>query len=281
MKKTLLGLVILCLFFSTAFAQAPSPSPEAESKNIGTAKIRVFKVGKADASLILCEGSSILIDTAEDDDAEDILSYMAQKQVSSLDCLILTHFSKNNIGSAAEILDKIPTKRILMPDTPKDSKVYRDLMDFLAAYPVKAERVTQLTEFRVGPITLSLIPSATSPAPDVDNNDLGLVVLARHGENRLLFPGDIGPRRFEELEKSGIDLTASLLILPNHGKNAEGLEAFLAGVKAQTCIITCSLKNPPAGAVDALLQKLKLRVYLSHQGGITITSDGHAMTYKQ
>ena len=46
-------------------------------------------------------------------------------------------------------------------------------------------------------------------------------------------------------------------------------------------VITCSKKNPPAGAVLAALEQAGARTWLTMDGDIALTSDGQDITFKQ
>jgi len=95
--KRLAALVLATLVFLLPLLTAGAQDP-------GTLRVRCFKIGKADAFLLRMSRHAVLIDAGEDDDAPEILDYLADNGITELDCLILTHFDKRSIGGAQELL---------------------------------------------------------------------------------------------------------------------------------------------------------------------------------
>ena len=55
-------------------------------------EVKIFKIGKADSILVTAHDQHMLIDTGEDKDVAEVLSYLEDANISSLDTLIITHF---------------------------------------------------------------------------------------------------------------------------------------------------------------------------------------------
>lgn len=270
MKRMLVLLLALALCVP-AFAQ----------DGPGTLRIKLFKSGKADAFLLRFGEHAVLIDTAETDDAEDILEYMAEKEVLKLDLLILTHFDKGHAGGAPEILNTVPVDKVLMPSYSKDSAAKRALDDALAGVSAQTQYLDEDLSFQMGGVQFDVNTARETYYAEDEDNDFSLVTSVRHGQNRFLFTGDILSQRIEEMMASGADWRSTLLQVPDHGRNGSATEAFLRAAAPAYAVITCSEKNPPAGAVLALLQQMGVQTYLTKDGDIALTSDGQAITFKQ
>lgn len=269
--KMLVWLLILGLCLSLgASAQAPQ-----------TLRIKLFKSGKADAFLIRTAEHAVLIDAAEEDDAEDILEYIQDKGVEKLDLLILTHFDNGHIGGAPEVLRSVPVDRVLMPDYDKLSQ-WREALDAaLAEKGIVPEILTADSRFTLDDVAFEIIVARAEHYSEDEDNDFSLVTRLQHGENSFLFGADIMSQRIQEMLDSGRDLRSTFLQVPDHGRNRDLTEAFIRAVLPRYAAITCSEKNPPAGAVLALLEELGVRTYLTMDGDIALTSDGQGITFKQ
>lgn len=273
--RLLAGLTALCLALGLIM-----PFTLAEDSP-GTLKIKLFKAGKADAFLIRTKNHAVLLDTAETDDAEDILEYLAEKNVERLDILILTHFDKGHAGGAPEILNSVPVDWVIMPNYYSDSKSALALEDALAASAAVQQRLTEDLAFELDGVRFLLITARKDFYAEDTDNDFSLVTRLWHGENTFLFGADILNERIDELLNSDEPLQSTFLQVPDHGRNRDRTEAFLRAVSPSYAVITCSKKNPPAGAVVELLRQLGARVYLTMDGDIALTSDGQSITFKQ
>lgn len=272
MRRLLLALLAALLLL-------PVPGTSAEQE----LKIKLFKAGKADAFLFRYGDKALLLDAGEADDAEDILTYAREKGVAALELVILTHFDKGHVGGMPEILAHLPVRRVLMPDDAKDSNAANALFQALHDVSIVPEHVMQPLEVRWDGLSLSIWPAlaAHSQTMSSDHDDISLVVSVVHGNNRLLFTGDIGSARMEELLSQDISLGHCFLKVPAHGRNADAFPRFLDAVQPEKAVITCSVKNPPSGAVMDELARRGVQVWLTMDGNIALTSDGQRIKIKQ
>lgn len=67
----------------------------------------------------------MLIDTGLDDNAQALVQALKKEGVRSLDALIVTHFDKDHIGGAQQILETFSVAMVLEPDYTKDAKTYK------------------------------------------------------------------------------------------------------------------------------------------------------------
>lgn len=248
-------------------------------------KIKFFKAGKADAFLLRTPNHTVLLDTAEADDGEKIAAYLREKNITRLDVMILTHLDKGHIGAAPHLLGQVTVDKVyLMPRYEKQSNAANALFGALEAAKITPEYVQSEAAFELDGVHFRLMAPQNVPqtvGQEDEDNDYSLVVSVRHGSNRFLFGGDILSPRMEQLLQSGQDLRHTLLKAPNHGRNADALARFVQAVQPQYAVITCSQKNPPAGAVLELLSHLNIKTYLTMDGDIALTSDGQTITFKQ
>ncbi|MHC1787027.1 MAG: ComEC/Rec2 family competence protein [Christensenellales bacterium] len=270
-------LIVLLLTLSLGV----TGSGRAEGEASGTLKIKFFKSGKADAFLIRTEQYAVLIDSGEEDDAEDILDYLAEKEVARLDLMILTHYDGGHIGGAPQILDAVPVGRVMMPAYDKQSDARDALNAAIARSGAEPLLLEEDSEFTLDGVAFQIITAKAAAYPEDEDNDFCLVTRLRHGANSFLFGADILSQRMQELMDSGEALQASFLQVPDHGRSRDLTEAFIRAVHPRYAVITCSAKNPPAGAVLALLEALGTRYYLTMDGNIALTSDGLDLKIKQ
>ena len=73
-------------------------------------------VGKADCTVLTDGAHTVLIDCAEADDGETLLSVLKENRISQIDLLLVTHFDKDHIGGVPEVLSSFSVLRVIEPD---------------------------------------------------------------------------------------------------------------------------------------------------------------------
>lgn len=244
----------------------------------GNFEVTIFKIGKADSILITVQDQHMLIDTGEDEDIAEVLSYLEDANITSLDTLIITHFDKDHVGGADKILKQLTVKHVLMPNYSSDSKQTVEFMEALEETGVTATRLNEPLDFELGEAQISVLPPHQSTYDG--DNDYSLVTSVIYGETSFLFAGDAEATRLTELLDNG-NLTHTFLKVPHHGRFNEQTTAFFKTVNPEIAVITASNKNPADEKTLQALQDIGADVYLTKNGTITVTSDGHSLNVQQ
>lgn len=230
----------------------------------------IFKIGKADAILLSSGERNVLIDTGEDDDGQEILSYMEQNGIDKLDALILTHFDKDHVGGADRIVKRVEILKVYQPDYDSDSGQFEEYDTNVRETDTPVEVLSGPVNFTCGRMEIRIYPPLKGEYKE--ENDYSLITSVTCGKNRLLFSGDAETERLKELMdgEQAIDggLEHAFLKLPHHGRWDAELESFLDAVAPSCAAITCSEKNPADGKVLALLKEREIAVFLTSDGNI-------------
>ncbi|MBS3763422.1 MAG: ComEC/Rec2 family competence protein, partial [Planctomycetes bacterium] len=101
---------------------------------------------------------------------------------------------------------------------------------------------------------------------NVSENDLSLVLLCRYAGWRMLLTGDIRTDAMDHLlrEHSG-ELKADVLVLPHHGRWADGLVEFLEEVNPQVAVASCG--DPLPGKTRQALAEAGVPVWTTYRAG--------------
>ena len=203
----------------------------------------------ADCAVLLSRGKCVVIDTGEEADGPHILEFLEKKQVSQIDCLILTHPDKDHIGSAPLLFESLPIDMIVMPYYMKDNN------DRLQALKDQMERsnapvltLSRSREFIFGDLKLRIFPP-DEISYNKDNN-YSLITLAEHGDVRMLFAGDAQKVRLEEMEEYGLE-PVDLYKVPHHGRQSNKGEEMIRQLKPGIAVVTAEQADP--GIEAALL----------------------------
>lgn len=273
MKKTLCLVLSLLMLLAACL-------PAVAAEDVGELKIRMFKVGKGDCFVLRTEHHAVMIDTAEDDDYAKIIEWLDEKEITHLDYLIITNFSKNHIGSVLRILSHVTVGRVLQPDYEKTSSAYTLYTRFFSTYAVAPTTLKEDMSFTLDAVTFDISVAKGKDYLEDEDADYSLVTSIRHGDNTFLFAGNVRSERIAEMLQSGVS-AHTFLKVPNYGQFESNSAEFFKAVSPKFAVIPCSDKNPAAQETLDALAALGTRVYETRNGSLALTSDGHAITFKQ
>ena len=283
-----IAAAMLCVFFIAGCSRHQSElSTTSVPSEIDTAaseqafpelEVTVMKVGKADAILIETQNHAMLIDTAEEDDISDLKSVLADRQIYSLDCLILTHLDKDHIGGAGYVVSEFDTDRIYQSCNDEDSDKYENYIAACQSKGITPVKLTEEVSFELGKAHVRLLPAKKS---FYDNdNDYSIITELQFGNTSFLFTGDAEDARLREYLDDGPQ-KFDFVKIPHHGRTSACFEEFANTVSPDIAVITCSSKNPPDDDVVNILEESGSKLYLTSDGCVTAVSNGEKIIIRQ
>ena len=72
-------------------------------------------VGQGDSALVSCGGKNMLIDCGESSGADNVISFLNEKDVKRLDYVIATHPHSDHMGGMYKIVDNFDIGQIIIP----------------------------------------------------------------------------------------------------------------------------------------------------------------------
>ena len=232
--------------------------------------VDILDIGKADC-IVLCTGTSVcMIDTGEEEDLDDIRSYLSGHGIQKIDYLIISHLDKDHVGGASGIVDNYEIGQVYLTAFDKDTDSVSRFLSSLENKGITPHRLTQDQTLSFGEATLTLSPPKAASYSKKEDNNASLVVLAQLGEERLLFCGDAMEARIDELVKEDIG-NIRFLKIPYHGKEISNLAALLDKTTPAICAVTCSNKNPPDESTLSLLNERNVKTYLTEDGPVHVS----------
>ena len=243
-------------------------------------RIYFFNVGKADAILFSSSEINILIDTGEEETSSVILSYLKNNNITKLDYLIITHFDKDHIGGAANIIRNIEVENVCQSNVPKESEYYDEYLAALSEEDITAQTISGNVEISLNDIDM-IINGPTEVYDSNESNNSSLIVSVNYKNTNYLFMGDSQNDRIKDyLNNNEID-SYDLIKIPYHGNYQKKLDDLLDETNPQYGVITCSNTEPDTEETEDLLSEKGVKTYLTKNGGITVLSDGDNIEIKQ
>ena len=252
--------------------------------------ITALPVGKADALILKTDDWAAMIDTGEERDGFYIREILETAGIDHLNLLLVTHFDKDHVGSAAELLETVGADQVLMPDYEGTRPEYAAFLSALEVHPeTEVQRVTgtETLEIPAGSVNTSLtIYAADDPAEirDTDgeyDNDMSLVAKVTCGEKQFLFTGDIEKTRIRQMLESQVDWKADWIKMPRHGRYQKKVEKLLEAVNPFYAVI-CDGGDQLAEeeTLDAL-KKRQIKAWETADGTVVTITDGKNIKVRQ
>lgn len=242
-------------------------------------EIHVFSIGKADAFLLHSSQGNVLIDTGEKTDSDTILKYLADKEIKTLDYMIITHFDKDHVGGAAKILKSIPVNNVIQSNCPKESQEYERFLKALGEKNIQPITITDVTGFEVGKMKFSVIGTGDKTFVLEESNNSSLITTVEYGSRRFLFMGDSKSERIQDFLNTGV-AHYDFLQVPHHGEYDSLLKPLISHCSSGYAVITCSEALPEKEKTVKLLEENGAEVYLTRKGAITLTCDGEKLNIR-
>lgn len=245
--------------------------------------ISCFDVGQADSFLIQCGDDTMLMDTGTQSDGLTVAAELTKLGVKSIDYLMITHFDKDHVGGAAQIIREFDVNKVIRPAYMKESE---EVTAYISAMQDASDTIEEVILYEPCTIQLGnaemIIHTAAQELYEKDpSNNSSLVTEIFHGENSLLFTGDVEKERIEEMLEEDFAWGYDFLKVPHHGKHEKILSEFFEKVGAENSLITCSNKNPEEAETLMVLDKVGTKYCLTKYGPVLIESDGERLRINQ
>ncbi len=253
-----------------------------ERKQDGNRLMMTFlDTGKSDCIVIELEDCVIVNDTADADDYELISGFLDEKQITTIDYMILSHFDKDHIGSAAMLLTNYDVDCVIMPDYEETSLYYEALVQALEQSD--AQQLWLYDDYSFTASGAEIVVSAANETEYKDDNNYSLITTVTYGENRFLLMGDAMKKRTGEfLETVLAEEHYDLIKMPHHGDYYKKLEDLIACVRPDAAVLTVGQERDRLEEETVLLlQEYGCRIYDTIDGNVNVESDGGNISVTQ
>ncbi len=240
-------------------------------------------VGKADAAIIEYNGMCGIIDTGLKDSYSTIEAFLDEKQITTIDFIIITHYDKDHVGGAVQLLKNYDVTNIYLPSYVSGKSGYTKLMDAIEGND-NVDFVTEELTIEKDELSICIIPPTKpdellSSEKDLDN-DMSLLCMVTFGNEKFLFTGDIEEARIAQILALSEDISADWIKMPHHGAYKENLADFLAVVSPSYAIISTGSERPTESNVLSILSKLNIQKYSTINGSVLTICDGNEITVR-
>ena len=277
--KAIAAAAAVCTALTACGTAAEKQTKTAAPEVTGEYKTTILKSGKADAIVLKTQDHTVVIDTGEKDDGDEIIEYLKSSGISEVDYLIITHYDQDHIGGAPELMAGVKINEIIVPDYEGNNFEYTAFTAALSSLNITPTRLTANISFTLDDVLFELYPAQKSQYKEEDN-DYSIVTSVTHGKNTFLYAGDCETARLSELPDQ-MDMSHTFLKVPHHGVYCSGTDEFIKSVSPGYAVITDTAKNPADEKTLALLEAAGTKVYSTQNGSVTAVSNGTDITVTQ
>ena len=264
--------VVLAAGALAAVVMAPVAKAVADR---GTVAIEMLDVGQGDAILIRSPARRwVLVDAGPRSEQWDaglrrVLPALRRRGVRRLEALVLTHPHLDHVGGAAAVLRGVRVGLVLDPGLPQGSVAFIEALEAAAERNTPWSLTGASTILQLDGMELEVLrPEGSWVGPDVDPNDVSVVLVLRHGAFSALLTGD-APRELEE-EIAGAAGPVHLLKVAHHGSSTSSSAAFLSQIQPALALVSAGRGNRyghPTLQVIKRLQEAGARVLRTDLNG--------------
>jgi len=244
--------------------------------NIDKTKLNIvyFYVGQADCTLIMQNNSTMLIDSGNSADGDNVVNAIKTLGIEKLDVVIGTHVHEDHIGSMSDIIDNFEVGKFYLPyNATSTTSFYKRLLKSLASKNMGIDEAVIGEKFNIGNAECEIMTVDNSDPENI--NEESIVLEIRYGTQKYLFMGDAEVINEKSREWNDIDV----LKVGHHGSNTSTSSDFLKQVKPEISIISVGKDNsyglPKKKILDRLNKQNSVIYRTDEDGTIQIVSDGN------
>ncbi|MGL4873171.1 MAG: ComEC/Rec2 family competence protein [Clostridium sp.] len=266
-------LMILLLFTLVLF------SCQTNSNSLHPLKVFFFDVGQGDSTLIQYKNFNILIDSGPRDYEDELLSYLSNLNVNTIDYLIMTHPHEDHIGNIDEVIDTLTIKNIYAPNVNNPSTPVSDIIASLNRKNLKIDLLNEDTLITLDNDINFEIFYPPSNLINENLNNYSAIIKLTFGSISFLFTGDAETDAHDYLYNNYNSIDIDVLKLGHHGSKTSTTKDFLTFTTPSIGIASCGENNKynhPNKETISLLDEFEIPFLRTDLiGTILILSDGN------
>ena len=236
-------------------------------------ELTFLDVGQGDSVLIRApSGQTVLYDGGRRDD--QVLEYLRELGVQSLDLVIASHPDADHIGGLEAVIEAYQPGIVMTNALPYDSATFRGMRTVITD---TGARLLEPTARRItlGEVTLQVLPPPGDLSLGNNDNSVGLVI--SYGEFRAALTGDAEAKQFNWWAQNVRDLLGPVQVYKasHHGSENGDTPLSMSLFKPEVVVISAGLDNAfghPSARALRLYETVQAEVYRTDLQGTIIVS---------
>ena len=249
----------------------------------GEVKVSFIDVGQGDATLIRTENYVVLIDTGSRRARDQLKETLREKNVETINLMILTHAHEDHIGNASTIMNYFEVLEVKYPTYGYDlvkTQVWGRTLDAISYHNITVTYPTVGQNRYFDDMRIDILGPLDNMR-GINNNSI--VLRITHGEKTFMFSGDAEREAERALVNSGKLTEVDVLLVGHHGSRTSATAEFLDILNPSFGIISVGRNNfgHPHNVVLNRLEERNIQIYRTDLlGTIIVISNGNSLNFK-
>lgn len=247
-----------------------------------TMAVHFIDVGQGLSILVQSGGQNLVYDGGDQGHSDQVVSYLQQQNVQTIDYMIASHYDEDHIGGLIKCMNVFSIGNIIGPDYVHTSDLYDTFMNSASEKTITIQypKVGDVFDFGTGSFTV-LSPDGISQ----DSNENSVVIKLENGSNSFIFTGDAEETSEQDMISTGMNLDCDVLSVGHHGSESSTTWDFLAATSPSYAVVSCGAGNQynhPSAETMERLSDMEIPVFRTDkQGSVAAVSDGTSITWTQ
>ncbi|MFC2947695.1 helix-hairpin-helix domain-containing protein [Virgibacillus sediminis] len=219
----------------------------------GETEAHFIDVGQGDSTLVISPtGHTMLIDGGKRSAGDEVVAYLQEQGIDTIDLLVATHPDADHIGGLIDVLEQIQVNQVLDSGTPHTTQTYMDYLTLIEEknIPFQVAWTGQTIPFDEN-LDLQVLNSSEDSS---DSNESSIVLKLSHGSVDMMLTGDADDDA-EQRMVDKFDVEAEILKVGHHGSYTSTSSSFLLEVDPEIGVLSYgenSYGHPDADVVNRL-----------------------------
>lgn len=214
-------------------------------------------VGQADASLLQIvengEVLNMLID-AGDWNRTDVLNYLEEQHIETIDVIAITHAHADHIGQLAKIIEQYDVQEVWMNGETASSQVFLNSIEAIDKYNIAYDEPEIGDTYDIGALKVKILHTSNDES---NSNNNSISMMLTYGDVKFLFTGDAEKRAEDQMLARGESLRAHVFQVGHHGSNTSNTPNFYEAIQPQVAIYSAAEKNSYGLPNEDVLERIK------------------------
>jgi len=252
------------------------------SSCFGSLIVHFIDVGEGDCILIqMPNNKNILVDTGNLSVGYKVAKYLKLKNISQLDCIIVTHMHPDHVGGIFNILPQIKTNHIYYNGyRAEDNHFFLELLNLAKNLNIPLIILNAGNQLCFGIVRLDVL-SPKEPLTGDLNVD-SIVLKISFGKVNFLLTGDLNINGEKRLMEMRCNLRSDVLKAGHHGAEDSNSEEFIDEVKPKIAVISVGKNNRYGYPSKEVIGRFKMKEVTLYRtdldGTIIIKTSGDTLS---
>ena len=199
--------------------------------------VHFIDVGEGDSILLTCGKEAMMVDFGIEENRNNLLDYIKKQRVKILKYAVGTHPHEDHMGAMSHIINKIPTKGILLTKCHSHEPFYLNTLKVIRKYHIPVIFPRAGKRFRLGKARIKVLAPLRTGYKR--KNDYSLVLKVTYKKTSFLLMGDAEKTSEREmLKKYRHALKSTVLKVGHHGANTSSTKKFIQAVSPDCAVIS-------------------------------------------